>query len=459
MLKFANYETTIHFVGIGGIGMSGIAEIMHSLGYNVQGSDKSSSQNTERLERIGINVFIGHSTANIQNANVIVFSSAIKSDNIELQEARRKQMPCLSRAEMLSQIVRFKKSVVIAGSHGKTTVTSMCAAILEMAGFDPTVVNGGVINTYKTNAKLGSGDWAVIESDESDGSFVHFFPTIGVITNIDHEHITHYGSFENLKTAFKTYLNNIPFYGAGIVSIDDENVREIINTITDRKIITYALNRDATYMATNILQTQDYSSFDVLYNGKKCSVEIPLMGEHNIKNAIATFAVGTELGISESVMQSALKAFTGVNRRFTNIGTINGALCIDDYAHHPTEIKALIKSAKQKVRGTITIVCQPHRFTRLNLLFKEFCECFDGADRIIVMPVYKADDKETANITSGDLYASIRKKYQNVLFANDKEDLGKILSEIRFTEDDIILFAGAGSISKWAREIVNNIVD
>ena len=276
---------------------------------------------------------------------------------------------------------------------------------------------------------------------------------------IDHEHITHYGSFENLKTAFKTYLNNIPFYGAGIVSIDDENVREIINTITDRKIITYALNRDATYMATNILQTQDYSSFDVLYNGKKCSVEIPLMGEHNIKNAIATFAVGTELGISESVMQSALKAFTGVNRRFTNIGTINGALCIDDYAHHPTEIKALIKSAKQKVRGTITIVCQPHRFTRLNLLFKEFCECFDGADRIIVMPVYKADDKETANITSGDLYASIRKKYQNVLFANDKEDLGKILSEIRFTEDDIILFAGAGSISKWAREIVNNIGD
>ena len=458
MFAICNGSEIIHFIGIGGIGMSGIAEIMHSLGYIVQGSDKVHSQNIERLERIGIKTFIGHNAENVANANVIVYSSAIKQNNPELLKARALKIPCLTRAEMLSQIVRFKKSVVVSGSHGKTTVTSLCASILEMASFHPTVVNGGIIHSYNTNAKLGSGDWAVIESDESDGSFTQFFPTIGIITNIDKEHITHYGNFENLKNAFRTFLNNLPFYGAGIVCIDDPNVADIVKDMNDRKIVTYSIEQNSMFRAENIRKTDSGARFNVNHNGKIIEdISIPLLGDHNIKNALSAIAMADELGIDISIVKATLASFTGVNRRFTKVGTIGSALVIDDYAHHPTEIKSLLNSAKQKVDGKIVIIHQPHRFTRLNTLFDEFCHCFDLADKIIIAPVYRADDIETAPITADDLYKNLRSQGKDVLFANDATEIQCILQGITFSPGDIILFAGAGSISKWAHEIVKNV--
>lgn len=462
VFAFCKNDMVIHFIGIGGIGMSGIAEILHSLGYIIQGSDKKNSQNIERLEKLGIKVFIGHNSQNVENADIIVYSSAINSLNPELVKAKELKLPCLSRAEMLSQIVRFKKSVVVSGSHGKTTVTSLCAAILEMANFNPTVVNGGIINAYKTNAKLGTGDWAVIESDESDGSFVQFFPTVAIITNIDHEHILHYGNFENLKNAFRTFLNNLPFYGIGIVCIDDENVLDVVKNITDRKIITYSIEKDSMFKAINILKTAKGATFDVLHNKELIKdFSITLMGDHNIKNAVAAIAMAYELQIDMTIVRSTLSTFTGVNRRFTKVGKIGDTLVIDDYAHHPTEIKALLKAAKQKVSGKVTIICQPHRFTRLNILFKEFCGCFENADRIIILPVYKADDLESAEINSSNLYEKLKETKKEVLFANDQNELTKILEgfEINkeFKSDDIIIFAGAGNISKWAHEIVSKI--
>lgn len=452
----------IHFIGMGGIGMSGIAEILHSLGYVVQGSDKNPSQNIERLERLGIKAFIGHSPENVEDANVVVYSSAIKPDNPELIRARSLRIPCLTRAEMLSQIVRFKKSVVVSGSHGKTTVTSICAAILEMASFNPTVVNGGIIHAYNTNAKLGAGDWAVIESDESDGSFVQFFPTVGIITNIDKEHITHYGNFENLKVAFKTFLNNLPFYGVGIVCIDDPNVEDLVSTMTDRRLITYSIDKPSMFQAVNIRRSENGSTFDVAYNdGILTDISIPLLGDHNIKNSLAAIAMSYELGIDPSVVKSTLASFSGVNRRFTKVGKIGNTLVIDDYAHHPTEIKSLLSAARQKVHGKVVIIHQPHRFTRLNTLFAEFSHCFDSADKVIITPVYKADDIETAPITAGDLYGNLKQQGKDVCFANDKDELQSILSRMvegdELSHDDIILFAGAGSISKWAHEIVRAI--
>lgn len=462
MFAICNSNVVVHFIGLGGIGMSGIAEILHSLGYIVQGSDKAHSQNIERLEKLGIKAFVGHDEKNVENTNVIVYSSAINQNNPELRKARELKIPCLSRAEMLSQIVRFKKSVVVSGSHGKTTVTSICAAILEMASFHPTIVNGGIIHSYKTNAKLGSGEWAVIESDESDGSFVQFFPTIGIITNIDHEHMTHYGTFDNLKNAFKTFLNNLPFYGAGIVCIDDENIEDIVQNITDRKIITYSIEKDSMFKAINIRKTKDGSIFDVKRENELLKdVSIPLFGDHNIKNALSAIAMTCELGIDINIAKATLASFTGVNRRFTKLGYIGETLVIDDYAHHPTEIKSLLNAAKQKVSGKILIICQPHRFTRLNTLFDEFCNCFDEADKIVILPVYKADDFESAPITSENLYQHLKNKGKDVLFAKDKEDLESILKNMidkcEIAKDDIILFTGAGSISKWGHEIVTNI--
>ena len=458
MFAICNGSEVIHFIGIGGIGMSGIAEIMHSLGYVVQGSDKVHSQNIERLERLGIKAFIGHDAENVANANVVVYSSAIKQNNPELQRARELKIPCLTRAEMLSQIVRFKKSVVVSGSHGKTTVTSLCASILEMASFHPTVVNGGIIHSYNTNAKLGTGDWAVIESDESDGSFTQFFPTIGIITNIDKEHIAHYGNFENLKSAFRTFLNNLPFYGAGIVCIDDPNVADLVKDMNDRKIVTYSIDQNSMFKAVNIRKSENGAIFDVNHNGEIIeNISIPLLGDHNIKNALSAIAMADELGIDISIVKATLASFTGVNRRFTKVGTIGSALVIDDYAHHPTEIKSLLNSAKQMSSGKVVIIHQPHRFTRLNTLFDEFCHCFNLADKIVITPVYKADDIETAPITADDLFKNLKSQGKDVLFANDALEVQGILQGITLSPDDIILFAGAGSISKWAHEIVRKI--
>ncbi|MDR1391404.1 MAG: UDP-N-acetylmuramate--L-alanine ligase [Holosporales bacterium] len=452
----------IHFIGLGGIGMSGLAEILHSLGYIVQGSDKSKSQNIDRLEKLGITAFIGHTEKNIENTDIIVYSSAINPNNPELRKARALKIPCLSRAEMLSQLVRFKKSIVVAGSHGKTTVTSICAAILEMASLDPTVVNGGIINSYKTNAKLGSGDWVVIESDESDGSFIKFFPTIGIITNIDREHITHYGGFDNLKTAFRTFFNNLPFYGSGIACVDDENVAELVRDITDRRIVTYSIEKDSMFKAINIRKTENGAVFDVRYGKETISdISIPLLGDHNIRNTLSAIAMSYELRINIDIVKFTLASFAGVSRRFTKIGEIEKSLIIDDYAHHPTEIRALLDSARQRTTGKILLICQPHRFTRLNTLFDEFRQCFEGADIVIILPVYKADDTESAKITSDDLYNELKNQGKAVFFVTDKDELESMLQTVmrkeEFGENDIVLFAGAGSISKFAHEIVSKI--
>lgn len=457
---------TIHLIGIGGIGVSGIAEILHYLGYKVQGSDKNRSSNLERLEKLGIQVFVGHKAEQVENADIVVFSSAIKENNVELVAARKLGIPCLQRAEMLSQIVRMKKSIVVAGSHGKTTVTSLCAAMLEMAAFDPTIINGGVINAYNTNAKLGTGDWTVIESDESDGSFTKFFPTIGIITNIDKEHITHYGSFENLKDSFRTFLNNIPFYGVGIVCVDDENAREVAKNTTDRKIITYSIERDSMFKAQNIRKSKDGSVFDVAINsyGKKqilTDISIPLLGDHNINNSLSAIAAAMELGIDIDIIKATLASFAGVRRRFSRVGAINSIPVIDDYAHHPTEIRALLKSAHQYSGGKITLVHQPHRFTRLNTLFDEFTRCFDLADNLILVPVYKADDLEDGKLKAEDLFNKLKADGKDVQFAEDVDALENVIKEFlkngKISKDDLIIFSGAGSISKWAYEITKRI--
>lgn len=468
MFAVCENNKIIHFIGLGGIGVSGLAEILHSLGYIVKGSDRSYSQNLERLEKLGIQVFIGHDQKNVGNADVVVYSSAIKDDNPEILYAKSHKIPVLSRAEMLSQIVRFKKSVVVAGSHGKTTVTSLCASLLEMSSFYPTIVNGGVINSYQTNAKLGKGDWAVIESDESDGSFVEFFPYIGIITNIDHEHINHYGSFENLKLAFKKFIKNLPFYGCGIVCIDDENVCDIIKDTLDRRIITYSIEKeDAMFRASNIRKFDDTTKFDVMLNNELYikDVEVPILGDHNIKNTLASIAMSFELNISEDTIKSTLKNFQGVNRRFTKIGKINGIQIIDDYAHHPTEIRSVLNAAKQyKSDGKIVAICQPHRFTRLNNLFDGFVNSLAISDIVAIAPVYKADDKDSGKISSQDLFDAIKEiKKEDAFYVENEEDIEYFIKDLinthKICDKDVILFLGAGNISRWARNIVERIGD
>lgn len=458
----SNNNKVIHFIGLGGIGVSGLAEILHAMGCSVKGSDRSHSQNIDRLEKLGIPVFIGHDPNNIGDADIVVYSSAIKQDNPELLYAREHKIPTLSRAEMLSQVVRFKKSIVIAGSHGKTTVTSLCASILEMASFSPTVVNGGVINSYKTNARLGDGDWAIIESDESDGSFVHFFPTIGIITNIDHEHINHYGSFENLKTAFSNFIKNTPFYGCCIVCVDDANVLDVISNMYDRRIVRYALdNDDANYKAFNVRKNQNGTIFDVRIRNSGQEIILhdfhtPFFGDHNIRNALSAIAMANELNISNDIVRTTISGFTGVGRRFTHVGNISGVKVIDDYAHHPTEIKAVLNSAHQATEGKVAIICQPHRFSRLNNLFDDFVNALSATDVRIITSVYKADDSETGELDSTDLFNALS-HLENTHFAEDECALSKLLSTLidagEISTSDIILFAGAGSVSKWAYNI------
>ena len=379
---------TIHLIGIGGIGMSGLAEILHSLGFKVQGSDKANNNNVKRLEKLGIKVFIGHDEKHITGVDILAYSSAIHIDNIELITAQKQNIPCLTRAEMLSQIVRLKQSVVVAGSHGKTTVTSLCANLLELANFKPTVINGGIINSYGTNAKLGQGDWAVIESDESDGSFVQFLPSIAIVTNIDKEHIKTYGTFQNLQDAFVKFVENVPFFGVAIVCKDDANTQYVIDRVKNRKIITYGLSEDSDIQGIHIKQTETGVAFDVKYKGKVFeNISIPLYGLHNVRNALSVIASSQVLGIDISITKTTLSNFTGVKRRFTVVGKIDGITVIDDYAHHPTEIQALLEAAHQRKNGKIVIIHQPHRFTRLNSLFDEFCHCFYNADTTVILPV------------------------------------------------------------------------
>ena len=396
---------TTHFVGIGGIGMSGIAEVMHNLGYTVQGSDAIENPNVVRLRQLGIPVSIGQSADNISGARVVVASSAIQADNPEIIEAKSRHVPVIRRAEMLAELMRLKWCVAIGGTHGKTTTTSMVAAILDAASMDPTVINGGIINAYGTNARKGEGEWMVVEADESDGTFIRLPAALAVVTNIDPEHLDHYGSFENEKVAFQTFVENVPFYGAAIMCIDHPEVQSLIAQVRDRRIVTYGTNPQADLRAENVIFREQSAHFDVVLEGTDASptrhlekITLPMPGMHNVQNCLAAIAVALEMNIPEEVIRSSLANFEGVKRRFTKTGVSGGVTVIDDYGHHPVEIAAVLSAAREAANANVIAVVQPHRYSRLSDLFEEFCNCFNDADTVIVAPVYSAGEIPLENI-------------------------------------------------------------
>ncbi len=450
---------TIHFVGIGGIGMSGIAEVMHNLGYVVQGSDITSSANVKRLESLGISVAIGHDATNVQQADVIVVSSAVKADNLEVVAARSRLVPVVRRAEMLGELMRLKWSIAVGGTHGKTTTTSLISAILDHAEFDPTVINGGIINAYGTNARLGEGEWMVVEADESDGTFVKLPATIAVVTNIDHEHLDFYGDFEHVKAAFQTFVENIPFYGFAAMCIDHPEVQTMIGQITDRRIVTYGMGPQAEVRAENLRQGPGGATFDVVLSsrlGKVRRIEnirLPMFGEHNVMNALAGVAVATEMGIPDEIVAGGLANFSGVKRRFTKTGEVNGVSIIDDYGHHPVEILAVLRAARSATRGRVVAVVQPHRYSRLMDLFDDFCTCFNDADTVIVADVHAAGEAPIEGINRDALVEGLRTHgHCSVEALLDPDALPEIVSRLT-NAGDLVVCLGAGTISNWANDL------
>ena len=384
----------IHFVGIGGIGMSGIAEVMLNLGYKVQGSDMRENANVLRLKELGANIFIGQRAEQVHGAEAVVMSSAIKADNPELVEARSRSIPVVRRAELLAELMRLKWAIAVGGTHGKTTTTTMIAALLEGGGLDPTVINGGIINAYGSNAKLGMGEWMVVEADESDGSFLKLFPTVAVVTNVDPEHMEHYGSFDVLRKAFDSFVENLPFYGFGVLCIDHSEVQSMVGRITDRRVITYGFNPQADVRAENLKLEPTGSRFDVVFRNadnveeRWADLFLPMAGKHNVQNVLSAIAVARRLGLSKTLVRKGLDSFDGVKRRFTHVGEWNGVTIIDDYGHHPVEISAVLQAARQVSQGKVHAVVQPHRYSRLSDLFEDFCTCFNDADHVYVADVY-----------------------------------------------------------------------
>ncbi len=450
----------IHFIGIGGIGMSGIAEVLHNLGYKVQGSDASDSYNTQRLKNLGIPIFIGHEAANVSGAQVVVVSSAIKPENPEMIAAREARLPVVKRAEMLAELMRFKMSIAIAGTHGKTTTTAMTAAMLEAADLQPTVINGGIINARGTNAYLGKGEWMVVEADESDGTFTKLPATIAVITNIDPEHLDYYGSFDNAKAAFATFLTNLPFYGFAVLCIDHPEVQALSARINDRRIITYGTNPQADVRAINITSKPEGQLFDVEIAARGQDVKrvikdvlLPMHGEHNVRNSLAVISIALELELSDEVILKGLRSFNGVKRRFTNTGVGLGITVIDDYGHHPVEIAATLKaarSAQSQANGKVIAVVQPHRYTRLRDLFNDFCTCFNDADTVIVADIYTAGEEPIEGITAEKLVEGLRGAgHRNVLKLESPEALARTVASVG-QKGDMVVCLGAGSITKWA---------
>lgn len=456
----------IHFIGIGGIGMSGIAEILNNLGYQVQGSDSSSSYVTQHLVNIGIKVMIGPQVAeNIEGASVIVKSSAVKDNNPEIMAARAQRIPVIKRAEMLAELMRLKSCVSVAGTHGKTTTTTMVTAVFDSAKLDPTVINGGIINSYGSNAHLGKGDWLIAEADESDGSFLKLPSTIAIITNIDPEHLENYGgSFDNLRKAFRDYIENIPFYGFGVVCIDHPEVRDLWKKITDRKLITYGIeSSDANIKAENIKADPEGSRYDVKISGLGeekdrivQNIYLSMPGIHNVQNSLAAISIAAELGFSDEEIRNAFSGFKGIKRRFTKTGEINGIKIIDDYGHHPKEICATLKTAKQVVpsgSGNVIAVLQPHRFTRVRDLFNDFCNCFEDADIVIVSDIYKAGEDPIAGIDRDNLVKGIKAAGKQAVYSlNQAADLAGIINDVA-SPGDIVVCLGAGDITKWAASL------
>ncbi|MEI6557256.1 MAG: UDP-N-acetylmuramate--L-alanine ligase [Rhodospirillaceae bacterium] len=450
----------IHFVGIGGIGMSGIAEVLKNLGYQVQGSDLSENANVKRLRAQGVEVFIGHRAENIGSARVIVISSAVKRDNPEVVAARVAQLPVVRRAEMLAELMRLKWSVAIGGTHGKTTTTSLVAAILEAAGKDPTVINGGIINAYGTNSRLGGGDWMVVEADESDGTFVKLPATIAVVTNIDPEHLDHYGTFEKVKDGFESFIQNVPFYGFAVLCLDHPEVQAMIPRVSDRRIVTYGFSPQAHVQARNVELSPDGARFDVVLTDRQGGtsftmdgVTLPMFGKHNVQNALAAIAVAYEMELSPAVMRRALAGFSGVKRRFTRTGVASGVTVIDDYGHHPVEIAAVLKAARTATRGRVVAVVQPHRYSRLQSLFGEFCTCFNDADAVIVADVYPAGEAPIEGIDRDHLIEGLRLRgHRNVVPLAGADVLAATVAGIA-QPGDLVVCLGAGTISGWANAL------
>ena len=450
---------TIHFVGIGGIGMSGIAEVMRNLGYSVQGSDIAVGANVKRLESLGIPVVIGHATENVAAADVVVISSAVTSDNPEVIAARSNLVPVVRRAEMLAELMRLKWAVAVGGTHGKTTTTSLISTILDNAGHDPTVINGGIINAYGTNARLGSSDWMVVEADESDGSFVKLPATIAVVTNIDPEHLDFYGDFDALKQAFQAFIENIPFYGFAALCIDHPEVQAMIGQINDRRIVSYGMSPQAEIRGANLRQGSGGTVFDVHLSRRSGSdaciegIRLPMFGEHNVLNALASIAVTTEMGIPNEIVIQGLASFTGVKRRFTKTGEVDGISVIDDYGHHPVEIIAVLRAARSATQGRVIAVVQPHRYSRLESLFEEFCTCFNDADTVIVADVYAAGEEPLEGVDRDVFVAGLRTRgHRSVEALEAPDQLPALVSSIAVA-GDLIVCLGAGTITNWAHDL------
>jgi UDP-N-acetylmuramate--alanine ligase len=454
---------TIHFVGIGGIGMSGIAEVMHQLGYKVQGSDLSDSYVVEKLRKQGIPVSVGHCADNLGDAAVVVCSTAIKENNPEIQAAAERRLPRVRRAEMLAELMRMQKTVAVAGTHGKTTTTSMIAALLDSGGLDPTVINGGIINRYGSNARLGKSDWWVIEADESDGSFLRLDGSIAVVTNIDPEHLDHYGDFDGVKDAFVEFVENVPFYGLAVLCVDHPEVQNIIGRIRDRRIVTYGFSALADVRADNVTPVPGGSRFDALILGREGErriidgVLVPIPGRHNVQNALAAMAVAMELGISDEEIVSGFQRFDGVKRRFTHVGDADGAVVIDDYAHHPTEIRAVLAAAREGAHGRVIAIVQPHRYTRLQSLMDEFQSAFNDADVVFVTPVYPAGEEPIEGVDSDALAEGLRAHGHRMVHAvSGLDDLCGSLRDLA-ADGDMIICMGAGDITKWAASLASGI--
>ena len=457
----------IHFIGIGGIGMSGIAEVLMTLGYAVQGSDARRSKITDRLEGLGATVFEGQRAENIGDAGVVVISTAIKKGNPELEEARRRGLPVVRRAEMLAELMRLKSNIAIAGTHGKTTTTTMVATLLDAGGFDPTVINGGVIHAYGSNARAGAGEWMVVEADESDGSFNRLPATIAVVTNIDPEHMEHWGSFDALRKGFTDFVSNIPFYGLAVCCTDHPEVQSLVGRVTDRRVVTFGFNAQADVRAINLRYDSGVAHFDIALQGERgedgvvpmiegCT--LPMPGDHNVSNALSAVAVARHLGMKRDEIRAALAKFGGVGRRFTKVGEVNGVTIIDDYGHHPVEIAAVLKAARQSTKGRVIAVHQPHRYSRLSSLFDDFCTCFNEADVVGIAEVYSAGEEPIPGASRDDLVAGlIAHGHRHARAVIDEDDLARLVRE-QARPGDMVVCLGAGTISTWANALPERLM-
>lgn len=459
---------TIHFVGIGGIGMSGIAEVMHNLGYKVQGSDAAEGYVIEGLRKRGIRISIGQSADNLGDAAVVVTSTAIKRDNPEVQAAYARRIPVVRRAEMLAELMRLKSTVAVAGTHGKTTTTSMIAALLDAGGVDPTVINGGIINQYGSNARLGDSEWMVVEADESDGSFLRLDGTIAVVTNIDPEHLDHYGSFEKAKDAYVEFVENVPFYGAALLCLDHPEVQALIPRVRDRRIVTYGFAASADVRGTDVQPYPGGNRFSAVIRSRDGStrtidgVDLPMPGRHNVQNALAAIGVALEMGIDDATIQNGFAQFGGVKRRFTKVGEIGfagakPAIVIDDYGHHPVEIRAVLAAARESVEGRVIAVVQPHRYSRLGNLMDDFAQAFNDADMVYVTPVYAAGEAPVDGVDAEALVArTLERGHRAAATVTDADALAATMAEVA-GPGDLIVCLGAGDITKWAAGLADAV--